>query len=130
MNKKQDFIKIRSFDHISLYVSDLSKSCDFYENLLFLSKIDRPAFDFGGAWFEITPQVQLHLIAGKTPTELALSGSRKNHFALKVDSVAAVANYLQSKDYIYIGPKQRPDWQWQLFLQDPDGYWIEFTSEV
>jgi len=28
----------------------------------------------------------------------------------------------------FLGPKLRPDGVQQIFLQDPDGYWIEFCE--
>jgi hypothetical protein len=27
-----------------------------------------------------------------------------------------------------MGPKQRPDGMWQIFIQDPDGHYIELTE--
>jgi lactoylglutathione lyase len=28
----------------------------------------------------------------------------------------------------FMGPKQRPDGIWQIFVQDPDGHYIELTE--
>lgn len=118
---------ILQFDHISLFVSDLEASKTFYKNMLLLEEIPRPAFDFPGTWFQLAPGVQLHLIAGKEkPVEN--TGSRKNHFALLVKDIFETEQKAKEFGLGYVGPKKRPDGAWQLFVADPDGYYIEFST--
>ncbi|MBY0426444.1 MAG: VOC family protein [Cytophagales bacterium] len=117
------------FDHISLFVSDLEKSMDFYSHFLKLKQIDRPAFDFPGAWYQLGPDVQLHLIAGREKHSV-VSGSRKNHFALLVEDIFDLEQKAIQRGLSYVGPKKRPDGAWQLFVQDPDGYFIEFGTPL
>lgn len=54
-------MKANMLHHVSLPVSDLQRSIAFYSDILCLKKIERPAFDFEGAWYEIG-EGQLHLI--------------------------------------------------------------------
>lgn len=118
---------IIQFDHISLFVSNLAASKTFYISVLELEEIPRPAFDFPGAWFQLAPHVQLHLIAGKEkPVEGA--GSRKNHFAVLVKDIFHTEQKAKEFGLSYVGPKKRPDGAWQLFIADPDGYYIEFST--
>ena len=40
-------------NHVALHVANVEKSKDFYINTLKLESIERPAFDFPGAWFRL-----------------------------------------------------------------------------
>ena len=66
-------MKILQLNHVALHVSDLAASCRFYEQVLGVTQIDRPAFDFAGAWYELSPATpqaprqELHLIARPRP---------------------------------------------------------------
>lgn len=113
-------------DHISIWVSDLDGALRFYTALGF-RQMARPAFDFAGAWLEITPTFQLHLIAGRQE-EPHFGGSRQNHFALLVPDFQKAVAVLTPLNCIIRGPKQRPDGQWQVFINDPDSYTWEFTG--
>ncbi len=121
-------LSIIEINHVSLWVKDVPISINFYKNILGLSQLaSRPNFDFQGAWFALGNRQQLHILEGRTE-DVSHSHSRRNHFAVQVESLQAVAVFLQSKDIIFIGPKARPDGIMQVFIQDPDGYWIEFTE--
>src|SRR5580765_1875988 len=72
-------------NHVAIYVTDLKRSIEFYQKVLRLTPIPRPAFNFPGAWFRLGTQQELHLIA-----ELGdpfFKSHPNNHFALKVDSL-------------------------------------------
>ena len=56
------------FHHISLPVRDVSRSVAFYRDILGLTQIDRPNFNFQGAWFALGPDQQLHLIKDEGST--------------------------------------------------------------
>lgn len=117
-----------ALDHVALYVRDVPTSIYFYENTLMLTLLPRPAFDFPGAWFRLGLSQELHLIGSRTEGENVISGSRSNHFALKVKDLGPWETHLQQKGAAYRPPKARPDGIRQLFLQDPDGYWIELCE--
>ena len=46
-------LKIKTLHHVSLPVSDLKRAEQFYDSILGLLKIERPPFDFEGAWFQL-----------------------------------------------------------------------------
>ena len=119
-------IEIQALNHISIHVEDVEKSISFYENALCLPMLPRPKFDFDGAWFMLGSKQQLHLIAGRE--NLVHSASRGNHFALQVKSIHDVELHFKTLNIKYRLPKQRPDGVWQLFIKDPDGYFIELTE--
>lgn len=118
-------MKIIGIDHYSIWVKDLKISIEFYTNILKLKPIKRPDFDFPGAWFGLGEQ-QLHLISGRNNEIVA--GSRRNHLAIEIDSVNMAHAELKGHECIVNPPKLRPDGYWQLFIVDPDGYYIELTS--
>jgi catechol 2,3-dioxygenase-like lactoylglutathione lyase family enzyme len=126
-NKTHTFsMKIKSLNHVALHVADVGASIEFYENKLGLQPLERPLFDFPGAWFDLGEGRQLHLIGGRSlPVH---SSNRGTHFALEVDSIQDAAEHLRSKILKFLGPKKRPDGAWQIFVMDPDGHFIEFCQ--
>ena len=118
-------IMYKRIDHFSLQVSDVEKSVAFYKTLGF-EQLNRPAFDFKGAWFAIGNKQQLHLMEGLTTA--VNSGRRKTHFAVSVHDMEAFEQHLKKQTIHYQPPKQRPDGVVQIFLKDPDGYYWEFNE--
>lgn len=118
-------MKISELNHIALEVADVARSVAFYEKLG-LEQKQRPAFDFEGAWFKLGEFQELHLIGGRSkPVNSAKKGS---HYALRVASLQEVRAHLQAVDVPYLGPVTRPDGASQVFISDPDGYYIEFCQ--
>ncbi len=119
-------MKIIELNHIAIHVADVEKSVEFYRRVLLLEAIPRPAFDFPGAWFRLGAQQELHLI-GRSD-EPVQTRSRNNHFALRVDDIAACEQHLHNIGAEFRPKKQRPDGAWQIFLRDPDGHVIELFT--
>jgi catechol 2,3-dioxygenase-like lactoylglutathione lyase family enzyme len=120
-----------ALDHVALFVADVPRSVHFYQNVLGWEPLPRPAFDFPGAWFHLGGGHQLHLLCDEyaaVALDPSVFGSRRNHFAVRVANVAEAAAYFAEQGLTFTGPKPRPDGVPQLFLQDPDGYWIEFNE--
>jgi len=116
-------MNIQELNHVALHVADLSKSIDFYQRVLRLEPIPRPAFDFPGAWFRLGANQKLHLIGDRGNP--VFSSNRGNHFALRVDHINTWEKHLRSERANFAPKKQRPDGAWQIFLPDPDGHIIE-----
>jgi catechol 2,3-dioxygenase-like lactoylglutathione lyase family enzyme len=119
-------LSIIGINHVAIYVADVAQSVEFYGAIVGLTPLPRPAFDFPGAWFKIGDAQELHIIGIRT--EPVVSGSRSNHFALEVSDLDAWEAHFKATNTTYRPPKFRPDGVRQIFLQDPDGYWIEFFS--
>jgi lactoylglutathione lyase len=118
-----------SFDHYTIEVSDLEKSLFFYHKILGFPLLQRPAFDFEGAWLDISNGQALHLIMGDNQLEVR-SSSRQLHFAFRHHHLIELRSYLAQFESIEIMPlKVRPDGIQQLFVKDPDGYFIEFCEK-
>ena len=119
-------MKIHELNHVAIYVADVERSCAFYRDVLRLEMMSRPAFDFPGAWFRLGMNQELHLIGrvlGAVPPV-----NTNNHFALRVDDIAAWEKHLQQAGAEFRPKKQRPDGAWQIFLRDPDGHFIELFT--
>jgi glyoxylase I family protein len=46
-------IQVETLHHVSISVTDLDQARHFYGDLLGLSEIPRPPFDFPGAWYQL-----------------------------------------------------------------------------
>lgn len=132
----QNSIRVRHIDHVTIVVSNLDRSRDFYVGLLGMTEVPRPAFSFAGLWFQAGATL-LHLIeqhdqSGLAGTDEARSGnSRCHHFAFEVDDANAAAAHLQDLGIGLVSePKLRPDGAVQMFLEDPDGHLVELCTST
>ncbi|MHC4993782.1 MAG: VOC family protein [Planctomycetota bacterium] len=119
-------MKVIELNHVAIHVEDVEKSCDFYANVLGLEPLPRPAFSFPGAWFKLGSQQELHIIGDRQQD--VHSHNRGNHYALRVDSIQEAEARLRKKGAPYHGPQTRPDGAFQIFVQDPDGHYIELCD--
>lgn len=120
-------LKVQELNHVAIHVRDLDASIHFYENILELPRLPRPAFNFPGAWFALGSQ-ELHLIADP---DLNHASRRHHHFALLVEDAFAARAALAAKGVTGLeGPSPRPDGPMQLFFHDPDGYRIEMYHKA
>ena len=121
------------FNHVALSVYDLQKSASFYEEVLQLDTIPEP-FKIGKhKWFEIGPGLSLHLVNDATEIK---THSRNTHICF---SVVSIDDFIARLDQFGIGyysagnePGKvgvRVDGVKQLYIQDPDGHWIEINDE-
>lgn len=115
-------------DHYSIYCFDIEKSIWFYSKVMGFASKPRPNFDFPGHWFDLGKSQELHLIAGRGTLKNELPSSRNIHYAFKSFDINAFKKHLDELQIPMIGPKKRPDGITQIFIQDPDGYWIEITE--
>ena len=120
------------FNHIALYVADLTKSTAFYRDVIQAQIIPDPFHDDRHVWFKIGEHNQLHLIAGIPGNE----PGRAMHFAFSVRSFADFLPHLHKMGVEYEDGKGntgqvrlRPDHVKQIYLEDPDGYWIEINED-
>jgi catechol 2,3-dioxygenase-like lactoylglutathione lyase family enzyme len=120
-------------DHVTLLVSDVDRSADFYLTILMLTEFETP---WGktplGRMFSIGTAGELHLARGDA------QGNEKDkrvHYAFRVKGFDDYLRFLEDNGVKYgdfegnPGAFQtRPDGVRQVYFQDPDGYWIEVNS--
>jgi lactoylglutathione lyase len=119
-------MKHYELNHVAIHVADVEKSCRFYREALQLEPIPRPAFSFPGAWFRLGSSQELHLIGNRS--EPVNSHHRGNHFALRVDNLDGWEEHFRAKGIQAWPRRTRPDGAIQIFLQDPDGHFIELFT--
>ena len=127
----QGFKKMK-VDHAAISVVDLKKSGDFYKKIIGLDSIDEPFKDGKHLWFSMGNGVQLHIISGAPK---AKEYYQYNHICLGTDNVIAFTKLLDSKKIPWVDTQgvlnkitTRPDGVQQIWVKDPDGYWIEVNS--
>jgi lactoylglutathione lyase len=121
------------FNHTTIYVVDLQKSADFYQNVLQLKKIAEPFHDGKHIWMQIGEHAQLHIVSGAKediPHDINI------HLAFSVPSLEDFLKHLDQANVKYgnwagntKAPQVRPDGIKQVYLQDPDGFWIEVNDD-
>ena len=58
------------------------------------------------------------------------SSKRGNHFALGVKDMDLAESFLKERGIPFTTRQTRPDGAFQIYCEDPDGYWIEFCQNV
>lgn len=124
-------IQIDQLHHVSLLVRELERSRTFYRDILGLVEMERPAFDFPGAWFRVGHSgQQLHLIVH--PGQTLRTGeidTRDGHFAMRVSSYRSVLETLEQHGIEYkANPVSRAGFA-QIFILDPDRNIVEFNAD-
>ncbi len=120
-------------DHVSLYVKDMEKSVEFYEKVMLFKPLPDPFHNEQHlVWLRSGEHTQLHLIDGaKDVPERNIN----NHFAYAVADLQAFMKHLDEMHIKYGNyggekkPQTRPDGVKQIYLQDPDNYWIEVNDD-
>ena len=121
------------FNHTTIYVVDMNKSADFYEKAMMLTRIPEPFHDNRHIWLKIGEHNQLHIVQG---AKEIMKHEINIHLAFSVPSVENFAKHLDELNVKYGNwaqdsktPQVRPDGVKQIYLQDPDGYWIEVNDD-
>lgn len=121
-----------ALNHIALYVNDLQKSADFYKNVLQLQEIPEPFKDGKHVWLRIGPHSQLHIIQGGKVEAHDIN----THLAFSVKDLQKFMHHLDESSVRYGSWKgdakqttARPDGVKQVYLQDPDNFWIEVNDD-
>ncbi|WP_291784928.1 VOC family protein [Cecembia sp.] len=119
--------------HLAVYVEDLKRSADFYSSVFQFEEIDEPFKDGLHAWFDIGNNISMHII--QAPWE-PVTINKNNHICFSVPDMDGFINNLNDLGVAFEdwpGNKGkiniRPDGIKQIYVRDPDGYWIEINDE-
>ncbi len=120
-------------DHDALLVKDLDAAAAFYSEILGLKEIDNAGLGPKFRWFELDNKVQIHLIE----SDEDFTPHKGVHFALNVDDLDGFMQFLKAKKIPFENwpgdpntTNTRPDGVRQIYLTDPDGYWIEINTNT
>lgn len=124
-------IELESFHHVSLPVTDLQKAKHFYGENRGFPEIERPNFDFPGAWYQLGNQ-QLHLIVypeAETIRSKDQIDTKETHLAVRVKSYKKTLQKLKNKGvFVKEKPNSKSGFA-QIFCMDPDRNLVEFNVE-
>ncbi|HVI46761.1 MAG TPA: VOC family protein [Chitinophaga sp.] len=126
--------KRTSLNHIALYVVNLERSTAFYKDVVQLETMEEPFKDGRHSWFKVGEHSQLHIISG---VATATTHDKNTHLCFSVPSMKdfiAVLNQHQLPFEDWPGKantiNKRVDGVQQIYLRDPDGYWIEINDDT
>ncbi|ATY32507.1 VOC family protein [Sphingomonas psychrotolerans] len=126
---------VARLDHVAIWVADQQKSIDFYHEMFGLGEIPAPFPPGGPRWMRLAGGVELHIQPGRTaPVEQP----RRVHMAIAVASLDPILALLKARGQGWSDIAGKPgainasrtDGIRQIFIQDPDGYWIEVNDAL
>ena len=124
-----------AFDHVAINVSDQQMSVDFYRGAFGMREVAAPFAPGGPRWMELAGGISLHI---QSLTEEPAPPPRSIHFAIAVADLGTVIAFLDARRTLWtdsqgrIGKVQdtRTDKVRQIYVQDPDGYWVEVNDKL
>ena len=122
-----------AIDHVALHVADLDASAAFYSGVFRLQEI--PAAAKGRRWFSLGKGVALHLLGERSAP---VADDRSVHLALTSDNLEPILQRLRDRRIPWSDFAGNPggvstgrsDGVRQIFLRDPDGYWVEVNDAL
>lgn len=120
------------FDHQSIVVKDVNVSADFYGNILGLKETPHPDNPPTIRWFIVNGNSHVHLIQRDF---VPFEKNKSMHLCLSTQDLEGVIAHLEKNNITY--------WDWpgkenavttrkdkvrQIYIQDPDNYWIEINT--
>lgn len=119
--------------HIAVYVEDIKRSTEFYTKVFGFPLLDEPFKDGLHDWLDIGNNLSMHII--QAPWE-PVSINKNNHICFSVPSMDGFIENLKNLGIPFEdwpgNPNTittRPDGIQQIYIRDPDGYWLEVNNE-
>ena len=120
-------------NHTAIYVTDIQKTGAFYTNVIGLDTVPEPFHDGKHIWYSTGAHTMLHVIAGATAKR---EYYKNQHTCFTVPDFNLFIDKLKKLNWPYedvAGNKNaittRVDGVHQIWLQDPDGYWLEINDD-
>ena len=120
-------------NHTAIYVMDIQKTATFYSNIIGLDTVPEPFHDGKHIWYSTGTHTMLHVIAGATAKR---DYYKNQHTCFTVSDFNQFIKKLKELNWTYedvAGNKNtittRVDGVHQIWLQDPDGYWLEINDD-
>ena len=118
---------IRVIDHVNIATERLDETRDFFVGVLGLEEGPRPDFGFPGYWLYAGGRAIVHLQLAKGPVTPSRE-SALNHAAFEVSDLSAVMATLDARGVAYNTFSPPGGQVRQLFLEDPNGVFVELNS--
>ncbi|GAA5236425.1 glyoxalase [Verticiella sediminum] len=115
--------------HVNISTDRFTETCDFYCNVLNLSRGWRPPFRSRGAWLYAGDIPIVHVNEVSTPKR-ASAECALDHYAFLIDDHAAAKQRLDSANIVYREAAVPETSIRQILLHDPNGVAIELQCPV
>ena len=119
-------------NHVAIFVVDLNRTNQFYQDMFSLDTIPEPFHDKRHTWYSLGSGVALHVIQGATKEK---EYYQNQHICLSIDAVEPFVEKRKAKNITYYNAAgikgqitNRVDGVKQVWIQDPDGYWLEIND--
>lgn len=132
LNAQQKNTKVH-INHTAIYVMDIEKTGNFYSKIIGIDSIPEPFHDGKHIWYKTADHVMLHVIQGANEKK---EYYKNQHTCFTEPDFNGFIEKLKGINWPYEdvnGKKNsittRIDGVHQIWLQDPDGYWIEINDD-
>ncbi|MDE3236955.1 MAG: VOC family protein [Bacteroidota bacterium] len=122
-----------ALNHTAIFVVNLQKAGFFYKDILGLDTVPEPFHDGKHIWLRTGEHTMLHIIQGAPSVKEYYVNQ---HTCFSVPSVQAFTQVLaknhiawQDVNGVKSAITTRVDGVHQIWLQDPDGYWLEINDD-
>jgi glyoxylase I family protein len=123
-----DAIPLKALHHVGRLTKRLEESRAFYRDVLGFREIQRPNFDFPGAWL-YNLGIQIHLIVNPgAPDPNGDIQTRCDHLALYSDDLDRTEALLKEHGIAYRTNYVAKTGVKQVFFRDPDGHHVEVAT--
>jgi glyoxylase I family protein len=120
MTERAAGLRVGAIDHVSVLVTDVARSRQFYGTVLGLREVPGPkTFDFVVLWYDLGGGQYLHLLLKPQPDSIS-----PRHFALAVADPAAGREHFRRHGIATEETTPIPGAD-RFFVRDPDGNRIE-----
>lgn len=117
-------------EHVAIQAADLDRSAAFYRDAFGLAVIATPLKN--RRWLDLGNGLALHILDGRTAPK---PSNRNEHLAIHVADLGRVTAWLDQHAMAWtdLAGAQRTmqvrfDGVRQIYVQDPDGYWVEVSD--
>jgi lactoylglutathione lyase len=121
-------------NHTAIFVMNLAETGKFYSNVIGLDTVPEPFHDGRHIWYKTGEHTMLHVIQGANQKK---EYYKNQHTCFTVSNFTEFTNKLTMLNWPYedvAGNKNkvttRVDGIHQIWVQDPDGYWIEINDDT
>jgi catechol 2,3-dioxygenase-like lactoylglutathione lyase family enzyme len=118
---------------MSVQVRNLERSARFYQEVLLLPEIESGARKPNIRWFGVGGEQSIHLIEGDFGNTFV---TRSTHFCISARDFFGMVDHLKAREIRFCNAAGeegevhvRADGVRSVYLQDPDGYWIEVNED-
>lgn len=120
----------KDLHHFTIKTHDVDETVAFYRDMLGAHVVDRPPFDFPGAWLQFG-ETMVHLYGGWAAEDengtIERGGAAIDHVALAADDFDKMRDTVSRAGHDW-RENDLPDANlWQLFVFDPNGVLIELN---